>query len=307
MKKRFVKNSMATLLLLVGAKSVGAQQTQVGRVEGVLSPQALRAANEALQQAEIDATGPEGYNLTLKADASQYSLNQAVNLRLEFANVSREITEIGYVPGLTFKLVVQRPDGTVAPLTLRGKQRDWIAHTFISPRGGGVSRGGAPWQESFQAVNYDFDMTQIGEYSLQVSREVPSIADPEKQVRIYSNVVNVTILSPDQQKQRGSPRTSGQRHAFAKLACDGQAAFAGERFRTVNSIRQAQLRARRSYRVRGDAEKSRRRHQLYGHTAVQGRDDTGRWRFVAADAPRSGCRGFGRSTYRRRRTSFARR
>ena len=192
MKQRFTKVSVFAMCLLCGAGTIGTQKTQAARIEGVES--------DLTQNLEANGVDSEGFRLVLKADGSLYSLNQAVNLRLKFSSVSREGIIVGYEPGLTFKLVVQRPDGTVAPLTTRGKQRDWIAHTFGSGRGGATAPGSL-WEEGFHAVNYDFDMTQIGEYSLQVSREVPSIADPEKQVRIYSNVVNVTILSAGQQKQ----------------------------------------------------------------------------------------------------------
>ncbi len=210
MKNRIVKISMATWFLLFGAGRVGAQQMLGGggRVESAWSPQALHAVNQVLrdtngasQQPEIDATGPEGLRLTLQADGNLYSLNQQVNLRVKLTNVSRGALAIWRESGLTYKLVVQRPDGSVAPLTPRGKQGDWIAHTF-SGGGSNLLTPGSQSEQSLRAVNYDFDMTQIGEYSLQVSREVPSVADPEQPVRIYSNVVNVTVLSPSQQKQR---------------------------------------------------------------------------------------------------------
>jgi hypothetical protein len=41
-----------------------------------------------------------------------------------------------------------------------------------------------------------FDMTQIGEYRLRVSRKVPSIADPKKEVTIYSNMEKIRIEAP---------------------------------------------------------------------------------------------------------------
>jgi hypothetical protein len=46
----------------------------------------------------------------------------------------------------------------------------------------------------------NFAMTQIGEYQLRVSREIPSAANPESEVTIYSNVVKIRIEAPQEDK-----------------------------------------------------------------------------------------------------------
>ena len=136
-----------------------------------------------------------GFKLSIKPEKKKYEIGDPVSLNVTFKDVSREnVKIIDYGIDLTYALEVIRPDGTLAPLTEKGKHARKMSHRYGS--WGGGSRNPGDKQDILMAASAYFDMSQIGKYSLQVSREVPSLKDPKKMVTLYSNVVKITIAAP---------------------------------------------------------------------------------------------------------------
>lgn len=160
-------------------------------------------ANAQKQEAKHWGQKVEGFRLSLRTDKEQYKLGEAIVSRIELKNMTSQDRLMGEYSGfgLTYKLNVIRPDGSVATLTSKGEKtkkekkdiqrRSLGSLTYLIPVG--KSRA-----FSLDGTNTYFDMMQPGEYLLQVSRQLPSLEEPEnakKSVPIYSNVVKITIAA----------------------------------------------------------------------------------------------------------------
>lgn len=157
----------------------------------------------------------EGFKLSLKAEKKEYVLGEQIDLKYVFKNLDRDLpSEKGLVAtpalqqsvvfGFAFRLEIRRPDGTLAPVTPRGERLKKVLRRMPSFRTG-PSSPGTKEEGSFRAVNLYFDMKQIGEYQLRVSR--PVFKRPEnmqhendREATLFSNVVKIRIAAPDEQK-----------------------------------------------------------------------------------------------------------
>jgi hypothetical protein len=137
----------------------------------------------------------EGFRLSINTRKNRYMLGEPIDLTVRFRNVNREDVVV-HTEGFTlgYALEVIRPDGTQAPLTELGKRM--LAGARRRPRTGSATMTRHTRVDFEMGTTGIFDMTQIGEYRLRVSRKVPSIADPKKEVTIYSNMEKIRIEAP---------------------------------------------------------------------------------------------------------------
>jgi hypothetical protein len=140
----------------------------------------------------------EGFRMSLKASKAAYASGEAINLEVVFKNISREsVWLVDSSLAFAYKLEVLRPDGKIAPLTAEG-QKTRESRGRRRSFSGGLVNPGSKHEFPYTGVQTVFEMSKPGEYQLRVSREVPSIEDPKKQVTLYSNVVKIRIEAPQE-------------------------------------------------------------------------------------------------------------
>ena len=151
--------------------------------------------NPPAREDGLVGTKAEGFKLSLQTEATKYEINQSVALTVKFTNIDREGTAVTGLKPLEYKLEIQRPDGTLAPVTLDGEKAIHRAKMFVGGDTGPRSSG-AYVEILLTRVDAYFDMRQIGQYQVRVLKEVPSRANPKKKVTFASNIVTFSIEMP---------------------------------------------------------------------------------------------------------------
>ena len=141
----------------------------------------------------------EGFQMSLKTKKKRYTLGEAVNLSVVDKNVDRQLVWLVQRLKYTYKLEILRPDGTLAPLTPAGEENKKSDKSARAASG--LSKPGDKNGEELRSMNLYFDMTQIGDYQLRVSRSVPKRPEnmkdeKDKETTLVSNVIVIRIEAP---------------------------------------------------------------------------------------------------------------
>jgi hypothetical protein len=192
-----MKLNEVLFVCLIGVASISTN----GGVHAEPADEQAQAAHAAEVQATEEGQEVEGFKLLVKMSKKKYAVGEPMTLDVTFKNVSRDrvhITTRGY--DLTYKLEILRPDGTLAPLTPRGE----VMRKGANMANGGSGREykvGEKEEYEMQGATVYFDMTQIGDYQLRVSRSVPKRPENRKDAKdeeatLYSNIITVRIGAP---------------------------------------------------------------------------------------------------------------
>lgn len=187
--------------LVAQAATDGEAEKQSAKQPSVSSPATSEDALIARVKAHVASYKPvagvpdDGLRLSITVPRSTYAPSDLVGLSVVLEKIGGSPIHLkGRSIPLVYRLNVLRPDGTTAPLSSKGEKAK--SSLFLTGGNYGSTWTTGTFLEFGMSASDNFDMTQPGEYSLQVSREVPSLKDPKKMVTLSSNVVKITIAAP---------------------------------------------------------------------------------------------------------------
>jgi hypothetical protein len=141
-------------------------------------------------------SGPEveGYRLTISTSNTTYAAGQFVPLAISVENLSTNASVIRERSGYwCYSFQVTGPGGSPAAITGYGTNA-------LHPMGGGRnSPVQVPAGKSYTAhaaLNLLFNLTNTGEYTVTVSRQVPKRKGPYQEVWVRSGPLKIVIAEP---------------------------------------------------------------------------------------------------------------
>ena len=143
----------------------------------------------------FSASGPEveGYRLTISTSNSTYAVGQFVPLSISLENLSTNASEVSAGSGFMYhSFQVTAPSGLCASMTGYGTNA-------LYPQGYRITWAQVPAEKSYTryaALNLLFNLTNTGDYSVMVSRQVPTRTGPYKEVWVRAGPLKIVITEP---------------------------------------------------------------------------------------------------------------
>lgn len=138
----------------------------------------------------------EGFKLSLTTDKSEYAVDARIDIQMALKDISHPRWTTEDAGHYTYSLDIRGSDGESVGLTAfgenytknQGKYEDKGLMVFVP----GV-------KEAVPLYNAQafFKMSKPDVYTMQATRQVPSLEDPKKMVTINSNVVKIRIEAPE--------------------------------------------------------------------------------------------------------------
>lgn len=168
--------ALACMMIVVGTARLGAE------------------TNDQKPPAASEPT-TEGCRLSLIATQPTYRFDQPISLQLVLKNESGKAVKILDTELMAvYSFEVRMASGKIIPQTLEGKRRATmllLSTIYITMEPGKSTTDIIPMFNRF------YDMTQLGEYSVTVSRHVWPIGKDGKDVDVVSNTIKIKITDED--------------------------------------------------------------------------------------------------------------
>jgi len=133
----------------------------------------------------------EGCRTRILADRDHYSFGEPVHIHAMIQNVGRPNLDVAVGHFTRYEIQVSLPDGSPAPLTLWGRNKN-----PLNADGSSTTIKLAPGQtktDEYPSLNRIFDMTIGGRYSVTARTSVVSDLDSEASVVLFSNTIFIWV------------------------------------------------------------------------------------------------------------------
>jgi len=162
----------------------------------VLPKQSLAQPPPPSATTNYSVSGPEveNYRLTITTSNKTHAAGQLVPLEISLDNLSTNAADISAGTGfMYYSLKVADPGGRPAPMTAYGTNA-------LFPTGYSLFSRHVPPGKSctaYAALNFLFNMTNTGEYTVTAARQVPKRSGPYKEVWVRAGPLKITITEPE--------------------------------------------------------------------------------------------------------------
>ncbi|HEX8234986.1 MAG TPA: hypothetical protein VF600_03435 [Abditibacteriaceae bacterium] len=155
-------------------------------------------SHTTISKGSIDSVVTEGFNLSLKTDKSEYAVGARIDIEMLLKDVSHPRWTTEEADRHTYSLDIVGSDGESVDLTAAGEQYAISKSRMYADKGlMDFFPGDKETVPLYNAQGF-FNMSKPDVYTMQATRQVPSLEDPEKMVTIYSNVVKIRIAAPQE-------------------------------------------------------------------------------------------------------------